>query len=118
MDESQRPFQTVHYEGIDPRHKGSADTEVIDVEGRMYSSPAYIDAYASDESSTKPMFYANTVTRWGMGQAISKITGMSSISIPNSWAAVSGNGRITVLRRVHRMARHFCLWRRFRRSTQ
>lgn len=57
----------VHYEGIDPRHKGSADTEVIDVEGRMYSSPAYIDAYASDENNTKPMFLCEYSHAMGNG---------------------------------------------------
>ncbi|NOV01103.1 glycoside hydrolase family 2 TIM barrel-domain containing protein [Paenibacillus planticolens] len=57
----------VHYEGVDPRHKGSADTEVIDVEGRMYSSPAYIEAYASDENSAKPMFLCEYSHAMGNG---------------------------------------------------
>ncbi|MDF2959162.1 MAG: glycoside hydrolase [Paenibacillus sp.] len=61
------PSRPVHYEGVDPRHKGSPNTEVIDVEGRMYSSPAYIENYALDENSTKPMFLCEYSHAMGNG---------------------------------------------------
>ncbi|WP_248927198.1 glycoside hydrolase family 2 TIM barrel-domain containing protein [Paenibacillus hamazuiensis] len=57
----------VHYEGVDPRHKGSPDTEVIDVEGRMYSSPEYIEQYAKDPRSLKPMFLCEYSHAMGNG---------------------------------------------------
>jgi beta-galactosidase len=57
----------VHYEGVDPRHKGSPDTDVIDVESRMYSSPEYIENYAKDENSTKPMFLCEYSHAMGNG---------------------------------------------------
>ncbi|WP_371263438.1 glycoside hydrolase family 2 TIM barrel-domain containing protein [Paenibacillus sp. 1_12] len=57
----------IHYEGVDPRHKGSPNTEVIDVESRMYSSPAYIENYAKDENSTKPMFLCEYSHAMGNG---------------------------------------------------
>ncbi|WP_410768548.1 glycoside hydrolase family 2 TIM barrel-domain containing protein [Fontibacillus sp. BL9] len=57
----------VHYEGSDPRHFGSPDTEVLDMESRMYSSPAYIEAYAKDENSTKPMFMCEYSHAMGNG---------------------------------------------------
>ncbi|MBW7452558.1 glycoside hydrolase family 2 TIM barrel-domain containing protein [Paenibacillus sepulcri] len=57
----------VHYEGSDPRHLGSPDTAVLDMESRMYSSPAYIEAYAKDENSTKPMFMCEYSHAMGNG---------------------------------------------------
>lgn len=57
----------IHYEGSDPRHFGSPDTEVLDIESRMYSSPAYIEAYAKDENSTKPMFMCEYSHAMGNG---------------------------------------------------
>jgi beta-galactosidase len=57
----------VHYEGVDPRHKGSFNTDVIDVESRMYSSPEYIENYAKDENSTKPMFLCEYSHAMGNG---------------------------------------------------
>ncbi|OMF18979.1 glycoside hydrolase [Paenibacillus sp. FSL H7-0331] len=57
----------IHYEGVDPRHQGSSNTEVIDVESRMYSSPAYIENYAKDENSTKPMFLCEYSHAMGNG---------------------------------------------------
>ncbi|WP_019637508.1 glycoside hydrolase family 2 TIM barrel-domain containing protein [Paenibacillus fonticola] len=57
----------VHYEGSDPRHLGSPDVDVLDMESRMYSSPAYIEAYAKDENSTKPMFMCEYSHAMGNG---------------------------------------------------
>lgn len=57
----------IHYEGSDPRHFGNPDTEVLDIESRMYSSPAYIEAYAKDENSTKPMFMCEYSHAMGNG---------------------------------------------------
>ncbi|MEF2967335.1 glycoside hydrolase family 2 TIM barrel-domain containing protein [Paenibacillus sp. M1] len=57
----------VHYEGSDPRHLGSPDTSVLDMESRMYSSPAYIEAYAKDENSSKPMFMCEYSHAMGNG---------------------------------------------------
>jgi beta-galactosidase len=57
----------VHYEGVDPRYKGSKDTEVIDMEGRMYTSVADIERYALDEASTKPMFLCEYSHAMGNG---------------------------------------------------
>lgn len=57
----------VHYEGSDPRHFGSPDVAVLDMESRMYSSPAYIEAYAKDENSTKPMFMCEYSHAMGNG---------------------------------------------------
>lgn len=57
----------IHYEGSDPRHFGSPDVEVLDMESRMYSSPAYIEAYAKDENSTKPMFMCEYSHAMGNG---------------------------------------------------
>ncbi|NHN32463.1 glycoside hydrolase family 2 TIM barrel-domain containing protein [Paenibacillus agricola] len=57
----------VHYEGVDPRYNGSKDTEVIDMEGRMYTSVADIEKYALDEASTKPMFLCEYSHAMGNG---------------------------------------------------
>ncbi|MNZ24177.1 Evolved beta-galactosidase subunit alpha [compost metagenome] len=57
----------VHYEGSDPRHFGSPDVEVLDMESRMYSSPAYIEEYAKNENSTKPMFMCEYSHAMGNG---------------------------------------------------
>ncbi|OCT12553.1 glycoside hydrolase [Paenibacillus pectinilyticus] len=57
----------VHYEGVDPRYHGSSDTELIDVEGRMYSSPSYIEEYANDPSTSKPMFLCEYSHAMGNG---------------------------------------------------
>ncbi|TBL79757.1 glycoside hydrolase family 2 TIM barrel-domain containing protein [Paenibacillus thalictri] len=57
----------VHYEGSDPRHKGSTDTEVLDLESRMYASVQYIEDYASNPDSTKPMFLCEYSHAMGNG---------------------------------------------------
>jgi beta-galactosidase len=57
----------VHYEGIDPRYNGSSNTEVIDVESRMYSSVEYIESYAKDANSAKPMFLCEYSHAMGNG---------------------------------------------------
>ncbi|BCG60948.1 glycoside hydrolase family 2 TIM barrel-domain containing protein [Paenibacillus sp. URB8-2] len=62
--DSSRP---VHYEGVDPRHKGSPNTELIDVEGRMYTSVEGIELYAKDENSAKPMFLCEYSHAMGNG---------------------------------------------------
>lgn len=45
--DSSRP---VHYEGAAPHYKGSTNTESLDMESRMYASPAEIEAYADRKS--------------------------------------------------------------------
>lgn len=57
----------IHYEGSDPRHGGSPDTEVLDMESRMYASSGAIAAYASDPDTTKPMFLCEYSHAMGNG---------------------------------------------------
>lgn len=61
------PSRPVHYEGVDPRHNGSRKTEMIDIEGRMYTSVEGIKRYASDENSAKPMFLCEYSHAMGNG---------------------------------------------------
>lgn len=57
----------VHYEGAAPRYKGSADTDCLDVESRMYDSPEGIERYATDEASTKPLLLCEYSHAMGNG---------------------------------------------------
>ncbi|WP_322924210.1 glycoside hydrolase family 2 TIM barrel-domain containing protein [Paenibacillus campi] len=62
--DSSRP---VHYEGAAPIYKGHTDVSVLDVESRMYSSPADITAYATDADSRKPLFLCEYSHAMGNG---------------------------------------------------
>ncbi|MNB70350.1 Evolved beta-galactosidase subunit alpha [compost metagenome] len=57
----------IHYEGSDPRHGGSPDTEVLDMESRMYASSEAIAAYASNPDTSKPMFLCEYSHAMGNG---------------------------------------------------
>ncbi len=57
----------VHYEGAAPHYKGSTDTESLDMESRMYASPAEIEAYAQDPANLKPMFLCEYSHAMGNG---------------------------------------------------
>jgi len=62
--DSSRP---IHYEGSDPRHNGSPDTEVLDMESRMYASSGAIEQYAADPATVKPMFLCEYSHAMGNG---------------------------------------------------
>jgi len=57
----------VHYEGAAPGYKGSLDVECLDMESRMYSSVAYIEEYAKDETNQKPLFLCEYSHAMGNG---------------------------------------------------
>lgn len=61
------PSRPVHYEGAAPGYKGHGDVSVLDVESRMYSSPADIIAYASDDQHNKPLFLCEYSHAMGNG---------------------------------------------------
>ncbi len=61
------PSRLVHYEGAAPGYKGHEDVSVLDVESRMYSSPADIIAYANDDTTTKPLFLCEYSHAMGNG---------------------------------------------------
>ncbi|MEW4368321.1 glycoside hydrolase family 2 TIM barrel-domain containing protein [Paenibacillus kandeliae] len=61
------PSRPVHYEGAAPVYKGHEDVSVLDVESRMYSSPADIIAYASDDQHNKPLFLCEYSHAMGNG---------------------------------------------------
>lgn len=61
------PSRPVHYEGAAPIYKGHEDVSVLDVESRMYTSPADIIAYASDNNNTKPLFLCEYSHAMGNG---------------------------------------------------
>ncbi|RKN79077.1 glycoside hydrolase family 2 TIM barrel-domain containing protein [Paenibacillus ginsengarvi] len=62
--DSSRP---VHYEGAAPHYKGSADTECLDLESRMYASVQAIEEYATNGNSTKPLFLCEYSHAMGNG---------------------------------------------------
>ena len=57
----------VHYEGAAPHYKGSPNTESLDMESRMYASPAEIEAYAQDPANRRPMFLCEYSHAMGNG---------------------------------------------------
>ena len=57
----------VHYEGAAPHHKGDPNINVLDMESKMYASPAEIEAYALDENNTKPLFLCEYSHAMGNG---------------------------------------------------
>ncbi|MEX1029032.1 MAG: glycoside hydrolase family 2 TIM barrel-domain containing protein [Paenibacillaceae bacterium] len=57
----------VHYEGAAPIYKGSTNVDSLDIESRMYASVAYIEAYAQDENSKKPLFLCEYSHAMGNG---------------------------------------------------
>ncbi|WP_214628484.1 glycoside hydrolase family 2 TIM barrel-domain containing protein [Paenibacillus agaridevorans] len=57
----------VHYEGAAELYKGDENTEALDLESRMYASVAEIEAYALDESKTKPLFLCEYSHAMGNG---------------------------------------------------
>ncbi|WP_411345333.1 glycoside hydrolase family 2 TIM barrel-domain containing protein [Paenibacillus sp. WLX1005] len=61
------PSRPVHYEGAAPGYNGHSNVSVLDVESRMYASPADIIAYASDEQQTKPLFLCEYSHAMGNG---------------------------------------------------
>ncbi|RED55936.1 beta-galactosidase [Cohnella phaseoli] len=57
----------VHNEGGAPINKGSTDTESLDIESRMYASPADIEAYAQNPDNRKPLFLCEYSHAMGNG---------------------------------------------------
>ncbi|MED5019839.1 glycoside hydrolase family 2 TIM barrel-domain containing protein [Paenibacillus chibensis] len=57
----------VHYEGAATRYGGDTDTEDLDIESEMYPSLAYVEAYGTDESRTKPLFLCEYSHAMGNG---------------------------------------------------
>ncbi|KZE72832.1 glycoside hydrolase [Paenibacillus elgii] len=57
----------VHYEGAAPVYQGHADVSGLDVESRMYASPAEIEAYARDAGQAKPLFLCEYSHAMGNG---------------------------------------------------
>lgn len=57
----------VHYEGAAPHYHGDNNVDVLDMESRMYATPADIKAYAQDEANTKPMFLCEYSHAMGNG---------------------------------------------------
>ncbi|NIK78587.1 beta-galactosidase [Paenibacillus castaneae] len=62
--DSSRP---VHYEGAASINKGLTDVDALDVESRMYASPAEIELYAADAAQTKPLFLCEYSHAMGNG---------------------------------------------------
>ncbi|MEF3306115.1 glycoside hydrolase family 2 TIM barrel-domain containing protein [Paenibacillus sp. GYB003] len=57
----------VHYEGAAPQYKGAANTDVLDLESRMYASVRAIEEYASDPGNKKPLFLCEYSHAMGNG---------------------------------------------------
>ncbi|WP_342774601.1 glycoside hydrolase family 2 TIM barrel-domain containing protein [Paenibacillus piri] len=57
----------VHYEGAAPRYEGNPNTECLDVDSHMYATVDYIEQYARDERSTKPLFLCEYSHAMGNG---------------------------------------------------
>ncbi len=57
----------VHYEGAAERYNGDPNVECLDVDSHMYASVAYIEAYAANEASRKPLFLCEYSHAMGNG---------------------------------------------------
>jgi len=61
------PSRLVHYEGAAPHYKGSANTDSLDMESRMYATVEAIEEYAKDPASKKPLFLCEYSHAMGNG---------------------------------------------------
>jgi beta-galactosidase len=57
----------VHYEGAAPIYNGDPNVDCLDLESRMYASVADIEAYALEDSNTKPLFLCEYSHAMGNG---------------------------------------------------
>lgn len=57
----------VHYEGAAPKYNGDENVDCLDMESRMYSSTEYIEEYAKNPESTKPLFLCEYSHAMGNG---------------------------------------------------
>jgi beta-galactosidase len=57
----------VHYEGAASHYNGSADTEYLDMESRMYASVDFCEQYALKEENKKPLFLCEYSHAMGNG---------------------------------------------------
>ncbi|MCR8632672.1 glycoside hydrolase family 2 TIM barrel-domain containing protein [Paenibacillus radicis (ex Xue et al. 2023)] len=57
----------VHYEGAALRYNGNPNTECLDVDSHMYASVEYIENYALDDRTSKPLFLCEYSHAMGNG---------------------------------------------------
>jgi beta-galactosidase len=57
----------VHYEGAASVYNGNPDVECLDMESRMYASVEFIEQYAQDKNTSKPLFLCEYSHAMGNG---------------------------------------------------